>query len=417
VRRPDDEDLGTDRAQGSGRGLGEEARIEGGLKHRRFLRRLDEANQFERMIAEEGTLVLKFWMHVSRKEQKRRLKRWEDDPAYAFRVTKETWKQNRRHEEWIETAEEALARTNNPIAPWTRVESDDRRSRRVSVIRTVCEAFERALKNAEKAAKAAKAEAPKGPLRVTTGNNPIEGLNLRLKLSPKRYEEDKGELGNRLAELQNYSYLKRLPVIVMFEGMDAAGKGGAIRRLATALDPRGYTVFPVAAPDNEEKAHHYLWRFWRQIPKAGHWTIFDRSWYGRVLVERVEGFCRPEQWGRAYEEIRDFESQLAEAGAVVVKFWLQISPKEQLRRFQERQRLEHKRHKITDEDWRNREKWPLYRDAVADMLLQTSTPEAPWTIIEANDKLWARAKVLRTVAEAVEKALKAAGKPGERLRV
>jgi polyphosphate kinase 2 (PPK2 family) len=203
----------------------------------------------------------------------------------------------------------------------------------------------------------------------------------------------------------------------MFEGMDAAGKGGAIRRLATALDPRGYTVFPVAAPDNEEKAHHYLWRFWRQIPKAGHWTIFDRSWYGRVLVERVEGFCRPEQWGRAYAEIRDFESQLAEAGAVIVKFWLQIDSKEQLRRFQERQKLEHKRYKITEEDWRNREKSPFYRDAVADMLLQTSTPEAPWTLVEANDKLWARAKVLRTVADAVEKALKGAGKAGERLRV
>ncbi|MBI5243760.1 MAG: polyphosphate:AMP phosphotransferase [Elusimicrobia bacterium] len=394
-----------------------EARVDGDIKRKRFLQWLDEANAFERLLAEDGMLVVKFWMNVSKKEQKKRFKKWENDPAYSFRVTKEAWRQHRRYGDWAEAAEEAISRTDTHLAPWTRVESDDRRLRRAAVVRRVCEAFERALNSAAKLPAPPKAEPPQAAARVTSGDNPIDAIDLGVKLAFRRYEEEKGELGGRLSELQNFSYLNRVPVIIVFEGMDAAGKGGAIRRLASALDPRGYRVVPVSAPDGEEKAHHYLWRFWRELPKAGHWTIFDRSWYGRVLVERVEGFSRPEQWGRAYAEIRDFETQLIGSGAVLIKFWLQIGLKEQLKRFQEREKTEHKRYKITQEDWRNREKYPLYRDAIADMLLQTSTSEAPWTLIEANDKLWARAKVLRTAAAAVEKALQHARKSAGGFRI
>ena len=199
--------------------------------------------------------------------------------------------------------------------------------------------------------------------------------------------------------------LAKLPVIAAFEGWDAAGKGGAIRRLVGALDPRGYTVFPIAAPKGDDATHHYLWRFWRRLPKAGHLAVFDRTWYGRVLVERVEGFCNEDEWKRAYQEINQFERQLADFGAVVVKFWLHIDQQEQLRRFEQRKEIAYKKWKITDEDWRNRAKWDAYRLAVAEMLDRTSTEHAPWTILEGNDKRHARLKALRTVAAALETAL------------
>ena len=196
-----------------------------------------------------------------------------------------------------------------------------------------------------------------------------------------------------------------MPVVIAYEGWDAAGKGGNISRLTQNLDPRGYEVVPVAAPNDVEKAHHYLWRFWARMPKAGHITIFDRTWYGRVLVERVEGFCTEAQWRRAYREINGMEQQLAHFGTVLLKFWLHIDADEQLRRFRERQEMAHKQWKITDEDWRNREKMGQYRDAVEEMLHRTTTPYAPWTIVESNCKRYARVKVLETVCEAIRKRL------------
>jgi polyphosphate kinase 2 (PPK2 family) len=203
--------------------------------------------------------------------------------------------------------------------------------------------------------------------------------------------------------LEHEIYVRRVPVVIAYEGWDAAGKGGNIRRLTQNLDPRGYEVVPVAAPNDIEKAHHYLWRFWLQMPKAGHITIFDRSWYGRVLVERVEGFCTEAQWRRAYREINGMEQHLAHFGAIVLKFWLHIDPDEQLRRFREREGMLHKQWKMTDEDWRNREKLDQYRGAVEEMLYRTSTPYAPWTIVESNCKRHARVKVLETVCKAIRK--------------
>jgi len=235
----------------------------------------------------------------------------------------------------------------------------------------------------------------------------LESLDLTQRLSKAEYERDLLRFQVQMRELAWQLYLRKRSLIVAFEGRDAAGKGGAIRRLTEKLDPRGYQVYPIAAPEGEDKTHHYLWRFWRRLlpPDEKQILIFDRSWYGRVLVERVEGFAVEDAWKRAYREINDFERQLVDSGGTVVKFWLQISPEEQLRRFEKRQNTSYKRWKLTPEDWRNREKWGRYDQAVEDMLLKTSTLTAPWTVVEANFKWFARIKCLQTIVEAVSKTL------------
>ena len=210
----------------------------------------------------------------------------------------------------------------------------------------------------------------------------------------------------RIGFLHNELYRLRIPVVLGFEGWDAGGKGGAIKRLTSHLDPRGYLVHPTASPNDTERQYHYLWRFWKDMPKDGHITIFDRTWYGRVMVERIEGFCTKEEWKRAYREINEMEQHLVNAGAVVLKFWMQIDKDEQERRFRDRMNNPEKQWKITDEDWRNREKWDQYEVAVNEMLLRTSTSYAPWIIVEGNDKYYARVKVLETVIEAIEKKIK-----------
>jgi polyphosphate kinase 2 (PPK2 family) len=233
----------------------------------------------------------------------------------------------------------------------------------------------------------------------------LEILDMTRKLTPKQYEEQIGRAQVRLRQLEFQVYKQKLPVLCVFEGWDAAGKGGAIKRITEMLDPRGFTVSAYAAPKGEEKTHHYLWRFWRNMPRAGHVGIFDRSYYGRVLVERVEGFCHEDEWRRAYREINEWESHQASFGMVICKFWLHITKEEQLRRFKSRETDPFRSYKLTEEDWRNRAKWNVYTQAVEDMLLHTSTPSAPWTPVEANNKYYARVKVLRTVVEAIERRL------------
>ena len=219
----------------------------------------------------------------------------------------------------------------------------------------------------------------------------------------EEYDTLLNQYQKRLRELHNELYRKKIPVIIAYEGWDAAGKGGNIKRITEALDPRGYEVHPIASPEPHEKARHYLWRFWNRLPKTGHVAIFDRTWYGRVMVERLEGFCSENDWQRAYVEINEFEKELADWNAVIVKFWVQIDKDTQLARFKERENTPEKRWKITDEDWRNREKWDLYEEAVNEMLQKTNTAYAPWHILESNDKKYARIKALKTVIEAIEK--------------
>ena len=235
----------------------------------------------------------------------------------------------------------------------------------------------------------------------------LDALDQSRAIDQEEYKEKLKDYQLSLLNLQRALTETKHSVIIVIEGPDAAGKGGAIRRLVERLDPRHYRVYSIVKPTQEEYQHHYLWRFWAQLPKAGHIAIFDRTWYGRVLVERVEGFCTETEWRRAYREINAMEQQLVHFGTVLLKFWLHIDPDEQLRLFREREADTHKQWKITDEDWRNRSKRDQYRDAVEEMLYRTSTPHAPWTIVESNCKWYARVKVLETVCQAIRQALRA----------
>ncbi|MCX7826370.1 MAG: phosphate--AMP phosphotransferase [Verrucomicrobiae bacterium] len=365
-----------------------------------------EIRDFERQLADDGTVLVKFWLHISKKEQRKRFEKCETDPFLRWKVEKEDWKRHRQYKKYYRAAEEMFEKTSTAYAPWTIVEAENRRFASVKVLQTVCDAMAEALRKKRATPAAAPAKPParaRLPIRVPTI---LDKVDLSKKLDKDQYSKQLKKLQVRLRELEFAIYRRRLPVVVLYEGWDAAGKGGNIKRLTQTLDPRGYSVIPIAAPTGEEKTHHYLWRFWRQIPKAGHLAIFDRTWYGRVLVERVEGFCTEQEWKRAYQEINEFESQLASFGTVLCKFWLHISKDEQLRRFKERESTAYKRYKLTEEDWRNREKWPQYELAVVDMLEKTSTTYAPWTIVEANCKWYARVKTLATLVKAIERGLK-----------
>ena len=360
---------------------------------------IEEINRFEAMLANEGALVLKFWFHLSEKQQKKRLRVLESDPETNWRVTQRDWDFFKHYRRFYEISEEALRRTSTANAPWIVVEGENPAYRSVTVARTLLEAMRKRLK--------APASRPEGVVaapisRAADKVNLLAGLDLSGTLAKPKFERQIDKLQRRLALATRDPKFAGRNVVCVFEGMDAAGKGGAIRRVTAALDARLYHTIPVAAPTDEERAQPYLWRFWRHVPRKGRFTIYDRSWYGRVLVERVEKFCSEADWMRAYGEINDFEEQLARNGAIVAKFWLQISKEEQLRRFKEREKTRHKQFKITEEDWRNRGKWDAYQEAAADMIERTSTQFAPWTLVGANDKYHARVKVLDTLVRAIE---------------
>lgn len=357
---------------------------------------------FERQLHDDGAVVVKFFLHISKKEQAKRFKRLEKDDAFAWKIGKPEMRRHKLYREYYEATEDMLRETSTAYAPWTVIAATDDNFAKVRVAETVLTALQRAV---------AREVAPRpAPVAISPRRtSPLDRIDLNKTVALDVYDETMPKLQRELRRLQHVCYFKRRAAVLVFEGWDAGGKGGAIRRLTRLLDPRGYEVNPVAAPQGEEKTHHYLWRFWRAQPKAGHLAIFDRSWYGRVLVERVEGFASTQEWQRAYHEINEFETQLIESGAILLKFWMHISKDEQLKRFKTREEAPHKRWKITDEDWRNREKWEDYWGPVSDMLEQTSTPQAPWIIVEGNDKRYARLKVLETVAQRLSVALE--GKP------
>ena len=383
-------------------------RVSGAMSLQEMDARADQINRFEAMLVNEGALVLKFWFHLTKEAQKKRLKDLESDPRTAWRVTKWQWDRLKTLDKLHETAGHFLRMTNTACAPWVVVDGSDDRYRALTVGQTLLAALQHKL------ADAAVPSPPAAPMaRIDTdGRNVLSALKLDQKLSEKKYKADLAHWQGRLNELINDPRFKGRSLVCAFEGADAAGKGGAIRRICAALDARQYHVVPVAAPTEEERAQPHLWRFWRHLPRLGHLTIFDRTWYGRVLVERVEGFCQEKDWLRAYGEINDFEHELAEAGTMVVKFWLQISQQEQLKRFKEREKIAFKRFKITEEDWRNRKKWEAYQQAVCDMVERTSTGNAPWILVEANDKPFARVKIVRALCERLEAEL-AAHKPAD----
>jgi polyphosphate:AMP phosphotransferase len=380
----------------------------GRLSRARYDRMLSENAFFEQMLAEDGALVVKLWIHLSKKALRRRLRRLEGDPATRFKVTKADWKHFRKYDRYIEASEHAIRRTDTSHAPWLLVEATDERYRDLMAGRTLLERFKSRLAEAAPARGAAApagSPAPPPVLSREASLTILDRVDLKRRLLPEVYERRLEKAQGRLGRLVRAAFEKKRSSVVVFEGWDAAGKGGNIRRMTAAMDPRTYRVISVAAPTDEEKARHYLWRFWRHVPRAGYVTVYDRSWYGRVLVERVEGFARPDEWSRAYLEINDFEQQLAAHGTVLAKFWLHIDAKEQLRRFRERESVAWKRHKIGPEDWRNREKWDAYEEAVSDMIARTSTTQAPWTLVAANDKRIARVQVVEHLCKRFEEAL------------
>ena len=376
-----------------------------------FGRRINDILHFERMLADEGALLIKYWFHLSEKGQEKRLKKLASNPRTAWRVTSHDWKLFKRYKPFVNAAEQALRETGSAHAPWTIIDGSDENHRALAVgehLLAVLKARIKQHKTLQKsptkpAIKPATGKAAK--LSTGDGRNVLNTLDMSQTLSDKKYGRELEKWQGQLNLLSRHPKFRERSAVLVFEGMDAAGKGGAIRRVTAALDARQYHSIPVAAPTEDERAQPYLWRFWRQIPGHNQLAIFDRSWYGRVLVERVEGFCSVADWQRAYGEINDFERQLVDNGAIVSKFWLSVSTDEQLRRFKEREETRFKRFKITPEDWRNRDKWPLYEAAVCEMVERTSTDIAPWQLIAADDKQYARIAILRSLCEQIESAL------------
>jgi polyphosphate:AMP phosphotransferase len=381
-------------------------RVYGETKSSQFDRELASIVNFEKMLAADGALIVKYWLHLPKKAQKKALKRLENEG----RATPADWKNFKLYDKFIGASERAIRHTNTGAAPWHLIEATDRHYREFTVGTILLKALEQKLKQvaakaAGQTAAAKLTSAPFPPSVAKAGASILDRVDLTQKLTTVEYQKALETQQTRLARLAWAAHEKKRSMVMVFEGWDAAGKGSAVRRATQAIDPRLYRTVGIAAPTDEERAQHYLWRFWRQLPRAGFTTIFDRSWYGRVLVERVEGFAPEADWRRAYQEINDFEEQLAGQGIVVNKFWLHISADEQLRRFKERQTIAYKQYKITDEDWRNRKRWDAYKVAVDDMVTKCSTEYAPWTLVAGNDKKFARVQILKTIVRRLEETL------------
>ena len=376
------------------------ARMEEDISPEEYNRRISSVNTFERQLSDDGYLIIKLFLHISKDEQKRRFNKLRDDDETKWRVTELDKKRHKHYDEYYEAFDDMLVKTNSPHAPWNVIEAADKAFTRFQMFSIIVSRISAAI-NGDKALSHVTEDFPLLPMPS------LADVSLKGKVIPgDEYAEQLKKCQKELSVLHSRLYQAKIPLIIAFEGWDAAGKGGAIKRIASALDPRGYEAIPIAAPDKTELNHHYLWRFWNHIPKTGHITVFDRTWYGRVMVERIEGFTPASRCEQAYAEINEFEKELTDSGAVVVKFWLQIDKDEQLRRFTERQNTPEKQWKITDEDWRNREKWDSYEKAVNEMLCRTSTVYAPWNVIEANDKPFARIKTMQIVINAVKERLK-----------
>jgi polyphosphate:AMP phosphotransferase len=378
-------------------------RLRNDIDDEAFRRRCHHIYRFENTLANDGVLLLKFWFHQSKKDFKHRLKAAKKHPETAWRLDETDWQVYEQYDEFVKLSEQYIRITSSGATPWTLVETADSRYRNLMVAGTILKALKTRLGQPT--------ASPPSELAPSTYVTPsdrsiLNTLDLSTQSDWSTYRDKLEKYQARLSDLTRQARRAGLSSILVFEGWDAAGKGGVIRRLTQAMDAQDYRVIPVGAPTDWEKAHHYLWRFWQHIPRRGRVVIFDRSWYGRVLVERVEGFATTEEWRWAYSEINDFEAQLHEHNMVVLKFWLHIDPDEQLRRFQAREQTPYKKYKITAEDYRNRDRWHDYELAVTDMVSRTSTHDAPWHLIPANDKRRARLKVIKTFCKALEKRLK-----------
>ena len=375
-------------------------RLEEKTDEKEYGSRIESIRRFERQLTDNGYLVLKFFMHIDQEEQKKREERLLEHKDTRWRVSEFDQWEHAHYKKCVKVFSQYMSDTNASTSPWYIIDASERKWAELQVLETMISNIQVALQN----------QAHSVPILQNVF--PLEQIprlsEIELKdkeLEEAEYKTELKKLQGELGELHNRLYRKRIPVIITYEGWDAAGKGGNIKRITEALDPRGYEVHPIASPEPHEKARHYLWRFWTRLPKNGHIAIFDRTWYGRVMVERLEGFCSENDWRRAYNEINEFEKELKEWGAVIIKFWVQIDKDTQLERFEERQNTPEKQWKITDEDWRNREKWDDYEVAVDEMLQKTNTSFAPWHVLESVDKKYARIKALKIVIEEIKKAL------------
>ena len=369
------------------------------ITKKEYKSRIQAVQEFERQLRDGGYLILKLFLHISEKEQGKRLAALRENYETEWRVADDDVWQHREYNTFAETYDAFMDKTDDPI-PWHILDGEDKKVAVRDALKLLTDLIDQGL---EKGRYVGKPFKEKFPLKKMPR---LSEVDLSPTIEDAEYRKELKKLQKRLGELHNVIYRRKIPVILCYEGWDAAGKGGNIRRITKPLDPRGVDVMPIASPEPHEINRHFLWRFWTRLPRTGHICVFDRTWYGRVMVERLEGFCSEKDWKRAYAEINEFERQLTDWGAVVLKFWIQIDSDTQLQRFTDRQNTPEKQWKLTDEDWRNREKWPQYEEAIDEMLQKTSTENAPWFIIESNDKKYARIKTLRIVIDALEKACK-----------
>lgn len=375
-------------------------RCQGTMDDETYEMRIASIRRFERQLKDNGYLVMKFFLHISEKEQKKRIEQLRKDIDTRWRVSDGDRWQNKHYDKCLNIFDKYLDSTDSPAVPWYVVDASAKKWAELQVLEILTEGIDIAMQNQALAVPMLQNVFPLVKMPK------LSEISLADKtISDEEYDRELDRLQAHLRELHNRLYRKRVPVIIAYEGWDAAGKGGNIKRISEALDPRGFEVHPIASPEPHEKARHYLWRFWTRLPRTGHIAIFDRTWYGRVMVERLEGFCSENDWKRAYNEMNEFEKELSDWGAVIIKFWVQIDKDTQLERFTLRQNTPEKRWKITDEDWRNREKWDAYETAVNEMIQKTSTTYAPWHILESVDKKYARIKALKIVIEEIEKVM------------
>ena len=362
-----------------------------------YRRRIRQVNEFERQLRDGGYIVLKIFLHIAKQEQYDRLYDLVENPATEWRVDREDLWQHKEYKRFMEAYDDFMEKTGDTIG-WHILDGNSRKAAIRNALRLLVQRIDRGIREGRYEGVTSEEDFPLKEMPL------LSEVDLSPSIDDDEYKKELKKLQSRMSELHNIIYRKKIPVVLCYEGWDAAGKGGNIRRLTYALDPRGFDVHPIASPLPHELNRHYLWRFWTRLPRTGHICIFDRTWYGRVMVERLEGFCSDREWHRAYHEINEFERMLTDWGAVVLKFWIHIDRDVQLARFTDRENTPEKQWKITDEDWRNREKWDDYEVAVNEMLQNTSTKNAPWYIIESNDKKYARIKPLKLIVKALEKA-------------
>ena len=364
-----------------------------------YRKRIRAVNEFERQLRDGGYLVLKIFLHISKEEQFRRLANLKGHADTEWRATEEDLWQHKEYKRFLAAYEDFMGQTEE-AGRWHVLNGRERKAAPRDVLKLLTAKISKALKEGKYVGEPFEEKFPLVEMPR------LKDVDLTSTITDEEYDLKLKKLQRRLNDLHNVIYRLRIPVVLCYEGWDAAGKGGNIRRVASPLDLRGFDVRPIASPEPHELNRQYLWRFWTRLPRSGHICIFDRTWYGRVMVERLEGFCSEKDWQRAYNEINEFERQLTDWGAVVLKFWIHIDQDTQLARFTDRQNTPEKQWKITDEDWRNREKWDQYEVAVDEMLQKTSTENAPWYIIESNDKKYARIRTLKIIVKALEKAIK-----------